>query len=104
MGAISGILNGLTDSFVVPGVLYLQALGLARDTLIQVLGVSLCGNRLLSAEYALLSVMGVVPALLGMYVGLGLCKKLNAEQFRRAFFTALIAFGVYLLLNPVLHN
>ena len=115
MGAISGILNGLTGSFVVPGVLYLQALGLARDTLIQALGVlfitstialgvSLRGNDLLSAEYALLSVMGVVPALLGMDVGLGLRKNLNAEQFRRAFFAALIAFGVYLLLNPVLHN
>ena len=115
MGAISGLLNGLTGSFVVPGVLYLQALGLPRDTLIQALGVlfitstvalgiSLRGNGLLSGEFLVLSVLGVIPALLGMRFGLVLRQKLDAVQFRRAFFAALMGFGIYLLINPVVHQ
>ena len=113
MGAISGLLNGLTGSFVVPGVLYLQALDLPRGVLIQALGVlfitstialgvSLGGNGLLSGEFALLSILGVIPALLGMRIGIALRERLDAAQFRRAFFTALVGFGMYLLISPLL--
>ncbi|MEP4292590.1 MAG: sulfite exporter TauE/SafE family protein [Rhizobiaceae bacterium] len=59
IGAINGILTGLTGSFVVPGVMYLQAIGLPRDQLVQAMGllftvstlalaVTLGGNGLLS--------------------------------------------------------
>ena len=39
MGAINGVLTGLTGSFTVPGVMYLQAIGLPRDQLIQAMGM-----------------------------------------------------------------
>ena len=39
MGTANGILTGMTGSFVVPGVLFLQAIGLSRDSLIQAMGM-----------------------------------------------------------------
>ena len=38
VGTANGILTGMTGSFVVPGVLFLQAIGLPRDSLIQAMG------------------------------------------------------------------
>ena len=61
MGGVNGILTGLTGTFVVPGVPYLQALGLDRMALVQAMGilftvstialaVSLSGHDLLPKE------------------------------------------------------
>ena len=38
-GAANGILTGMTGSFVVPGVMYLQCIGLSRDMLVQAMGM-----------------------------------------------------------------
>ena len=38
-GAVNGVLTGMTGSFVVPGVMYLQAIGLPRDQLVQSMGI-----------------------------------------------------------------
>lgn len=38
-GIANGILTGMTGSFVVPGVMFLQAIGLSRDMLIQAMGM-----------------------------------------------------------------
>jgi len=63
---VNGILTGMTGSFVIPGVMFLQAIGLPRDTLIQAMGmlftastlalaIALQGNRLLTVELGSLS-------------------------------------------------
>ena len=39
IGAVNGILTGMTGSFVVPGVMFLQAIGLPRDMLVQAMGM-----------------------------------------------------------------
>ena len=80
VGTVNGVLTGMTGSFVVPGVMYLQAIGLPRDRLIQAMGmlftvstvalaIALQGNRFLTAELGALSAAAVVPALLGMVFG-----------------------------------
>ena len=38
-GGMTGISTGLTGTFVVPGVLYLQALGLEKNSLVQAMGI-----------------------------------------------------------------
>ena len=112
-GVISGILNGLTGSFVIPGVMYLQSLDLPRDALIQAMGLlftvsivalgfAFSGNGLLDSEYVGLSAVAVVPALVGMQIGLGLRHRLNASQFKRTFFGSLLVFGIYFVINPLL--
>ena len=39
MGGVNGILTGLTGTFVIPGVPYLQALGLDRIAVVQAMGI-----------------------------------------------------------------
>jgi hypothetical protein len=39
VGTVNGILTGMTGSFVVPGVMFLQAIGLSRDALVQAMGM-----------------------------------------------------------------
>ncbi len=111
-GMINGILTGMTGSFVVPGVLYLQALGLPRDRLVQAMGIlftlstlalafSLQGNRLLSVELGYYSALGLVPALAGMLIGLRIRATLDEDRFRRIFFVALLVVGGFILLRQL---
>ena len=107
LGVANGVLTGMTGSFVVPGVMFLQAIGLSRDALIQAMGMlftastlalalSLHGNGLLSAELGATSAAALVPALLGMALGQRLRKRLSEERFRQVFFFALLALGAYI--------
>ena len=107
IGATNGVLTGMTGSFVVPGVMFLQAIGLPRDMLIQAmgmlftvstvaLGLALGGNGMLSMNQGLLSASGVLPAIVGMTVGQQLRKRLSEDLFRRVFFWALLALGTYI--------
>lgn len=109
-GAVNGLLTGLTGSFVVPGVPYLQALGLTRDQLVQAmgmlfmastlgLGASLGGRDLLGADLLLLSALCVLPALLGMSLGRRLRHRLSEAAFKRAFYGALLLLGLYIVLR-----
>ena len=106
-GVVNGVLTGTTGSFVVPGVLYLQSLGLPRDRLIQAMGLlftlstlalaaALGGSGLLGAELGLLSAAALLPALLGMALGQAIRRRLPEARFRRVFFLALMLLGGYL--------
>jgi uncharacterized membrane protein YfcA len=112
-GAANGILTGMTGSFVFPGVLYLQAIGLPRDRLIQSMGMlftvstialagSLKGNNLLLPHHISLSALAVLPALAGMVIGQIIRKRISETQFRRIFFCALILLGFYIVLGALL--
>lgn len=113
VGATTGAIAGLTGSFVVPGILYLQALGLARDTLIQAmgvvfvvltlaLGISLSDHGLLSAELSAISVAAVAPAVLGLYAGRHIRRRLPEGTFRKVFFSALFVIGLTLVARTFL--
>lgn len=107
VGGINGILAGMTGSTVVPGVMYLQALGFSRDELIQALGlmfslsalvlaVAMRSNGLLSGELAGLSAFAIVPAFAGMAFGQRIRSRLSEVLFRRVFFGSLLVLGAYL--------
>jgi hypothetical protein len=104
IGAINGVLTGMTGSFAVPGIPYLQALGLPRDMLVQAMGmlftastvalaVSLGGKHLLTAELGIISVAAVVPACIGMILGRRARRKIPETAFRRLFYLALVVLG-----------
>lgn len=110
VGTANGVLTGMTGSFVVPGVLFLQAIGLPRDMLIQAMGmlftvstlalaVALHGNDILTVELGALSAAAVLPAILGMVVGRRIRQGLSEQLFRRVFFAALLALGLYIIAN-----
>ena len=112
LGIVNGILTGMTGSFVVPGVMYLQAIGLTRDALIQAMGmlftastlalaISLQGNKLLSLELICLSVLGLLPAIIGMVLGQRIRKKLSEHLFKRVFFLSLLLLGLYIIAKEI---
>jgi uncharacterized membrane protein YfcA len=106
-GALTGVLTGATGVFVIPAVPYLQAVGLEKDELIQALGlaftvstvalaIGLGGHHSLSGSDVAVSVLALAPALLGMFAGQAMRKKLSAEAFRKYFFFGLVGLGIYL--------
>jgi uncharacterized membrane protein YfcA len=112
LGAVNGILTGMTGSFVVPGVLFLQAIGLSRDQLIQAMGmlftastvalaVALQGNHLLTLELGTLSAAALLPAILGMVLGQRVRQSLPEQVFRRVFFIALLILGAYIIASAL---
>ena len=57
-GAVNGILTGMTGSFVVPGVMYLQGIGLSRDILVQAMGM-LFKEQFRSALFIAIVLLGI---------------------------------------------
>ncbi len=111
-GFANGVLAGMTGSFVVPGVMYLQAIGLQRDRLVQAMGmlfslstiglaVALGKNDLLTTEHAALSTIAVLPAIIGMVIGQRVRKSFSELYFRNVFFTAILALGVLIIIKSL---
>jgi hypothetical protein len=110
MGVISGFVAGLMGSFVVPGSLYLQALGMQRDTFVQAmgitflcatlaLGVSLVGHGMMPRELGMLSAAALVPAFAGMLIGQHVRKRIPEERFRHIFFFGMLTLGLYMAMR-----
>jgi len=113
VGTANGILTGMTGSFVVPGVMFLQAIGLSRDMLIQAMGmlftastlalaVALQGNQLLTAQLGTLSAAALLPAAAGMVFGQRIRQRLSEHLFRRVLFVALLILGAYIIGNAAI--
>ena len=111
-GSVNGILTGMTGSFVVPGVFYLQSIGLRRDMLIQSMGIlftvstlalmfSLHGNEFLNLELGIWSSVSVVPAIFGMVIGQRIRKGLSENTFRKLFFLFILAIGAYIVVTAL---
>lgn len=103
-----GILFGMVGNFIVPGILYLQALGLRRDVFVQALGVtfvvissslgvSLSSADILTGDLALLGAASVPMAFSGMAVGRRLRRYVPEELFRKIFLVALLLTGLSML-------
>ncbi|CTQ54251.1 Sulfite exporter TauE/SafE [Roseibium album] len=107
-GLLNGVFSGLTGSYSVPGVMYLQALGLQRDELIQAMGLlflfstvalaaSLGSFGLMGGREALASLALVGPALSGVWVGQWARQRASENTFRRLILSAILLLGLYLI-------
>ncbi len=110
LGAVNGILTGMTGSFVVPGVMFLQAIGLSRDMLIQAMGmlftvstlalaIALQSNDLLTFQHGISSAGAVLPAIAGMILGQRVRQRLPELLFRKVFFVSLLVLGFYIVVT-----
>lgn len=113
MGGLGGLATGVTGSFAFPGVLYLQALGLPRDTLVQAMGIvftvisvalfiGLAGHGLMPVHLGVLSTLAIAPAVAGMVLGRRIRRGLPEDRFRRVFFGGLFLLGAYIALRAFL--
>lgn len=112
VGVVTGLVTGATGVFVIPAVPYLQSLRLAREDLIQALGLSftvstvalavgLYGTGALASPTTQLSssLLALVPALAGMFAGQALRQRMRVETFRKVFLAGLLVLGGYLALG-----
>lgn len=112
IGLVQGIATGISGTFIVPMLLYLQDRKLDRDRLIQALGISFTNSAIaLSIALALdgkfsisvttMSLLAVLPAILGMRIGRKLRHKLSEDVFERVFLVALTLAGLNLVLRAL---
>ncbi len=111
VGYLTGAVTAATGVFVMPAVPYLQSLQLGKDGLVQALGLSFTASTIaLAVQLAWssglqpvdlgLSVLALVPAMLGMAAGQSLRRVVSEATFRRVFFAGLIALGLYMAIAP----
>jgi uncharacterized membrane protein YfcA len=111
-GTINGLLTGMTGSFVVPGVMYLNALGFTRGQLIQAMGMlftlstlalalSLGTHGLIDEAQVLDSSIALLPAGIGMLLGQAIRGAISESLFRRVFFLSLLTLGAYIAFNAI---
>lgn len=107
-GTCNGVITGLTGTFVVPGVLYLQSLRMGKDTLIQAMGVlfltstaalgtGLFSHNLTSNEYILISAAAVIPSFTGMALGQIIRRFIGEQRFNSVFYISLLLLGLYIV-------
>jgi uncharacterized protein len=112
IGILAGLSMGLTGTFVMPGTVYLQALGLGKDGLVQALGLafivttlamaaSLGGRDALPLELLVVSGVVVIPSMLGMILGKRYRDRLPEARFRKLFFIALVIVGAWIAVKPL---
>ncbi len=112
-GFLTGMVNGLTGSQVMPVLPYLLALGLEPNRFVQAINCSftLCSLAmaigltqigLMTVQAATVSILGLVPVYIGIKLGNRVRRLLSPDGFRRAVLVLLLLLGLGLLLRPVL--
>jgi len=112
VGAVSGVLTGLTGTFFMPSLPYIQTLGFPRDVLVQAMGilflastvalaVALSGHGRLDVEIGAVSALATLPALIGMVLGARIRRQLSEQRFRQVLFAALLLLGVYIAVRAL---
>jgi uncharacterized membrane protein YfcA len=113
VGAATGIVTALTGVFVLPAVPYLQALRLDPEELVQALGLSFTVSTLalgvaLAADGQFLapnlgaSLLGLLAAIAGMWLGQTLRTRMRPASFRLWFLLGLMGLGAHLMLRAIL--
>ena len=104
IGLLTGLIAGATAVFVIPAGPYYQAIGLSKDELVQVLGLSftvtvvtlalvLWRDGVMHLSNVAGSALAVLPALAGMAMGQIVRRRASEEVFRRYFFVGLLLLG-----------
>jgi uncharacterized membrane protein YfcA len=112
IGLTTGVITGATGVFVIPAVPYLQALGLSKDDLIQGLGLSFTVSTIalaaglvwqgaLQLDGLAVSTLALLPALLGMWLGQAIRKRVSPQTFRRWFLVCLLLLGIELVVKSI---
>lgn len=101
-----------TGVFAMPAVIYLQAIGLEKEDLVQALGLSFTVSSLalavnlasasaLNLSLGTASIGALAVACLGMWLGQLLRLRLRPETFRLVFLLGLLALGLYLIARSI---
>jgi uncharacterized membrane protein YfcA len=111
-GLVNGLLTGMTGSFVVPGVMFLNALDFSRDQLVQAMGMlftlstlalalALRNHDLLNGQQIGYSAAALLPAIIGMHLGQRIRRATSEPLFRQVFFLSLLLLGAYIIVSAI---
>ena len=112
LGLVAGLFAGMTGTASVPGIMYLQGIGLSRDALVQamgilftactlMLGIAMQKHALISLDIAMLSSLALIPALIGMLAGEAFRKSVSENIFRKIFLSSLAVLGAYIIYDSI---
>lgn len=110
VGLITGVLAGATGNISMPAIAYFHRLDLPRDDVVQMLGIlftlgattlglTLAGHGSYDSELMLVSILAVIPGLLGMWIGQRVRGVLSERAFRRTLFCGLLVAGSQLIVK-----
>lgn len=113
VGAVTGVITGVTGVFVMPAVPWLQSLQIERDALVQALGLSFTVSTLALAaglwqqgafagDALRLSLLALPPALAGMWLGQKIRSRISPARFRQYLLVFLLLLGLQMLVRPML--
>lgn len=113
LGIINGALTGMVGVYIIPSIMYFQAIGMRRDELLQAMGIlfSLSSismllayryQALLNTPHVMLSLFGVLPALMGMYFGQRIRQHIPEATFKKLLFITLLFLGVFIVIKTLL--
>ncbi|MBF2759427.1 MAG: sulfite exporter TauE/SafE family protein [Ectothiorhodospiraceae bacterium AqS1] len=108
VGFLNGLITGFTGTFVIPLVMYLEALGVERDELVQMMGIAFSLSTLSLAavlvahdayrpQAGFLSAVAVIPAVAGMVIGAAIRSRMSPGLFRKWLMAGLAGVGIKLL-------
>lgn len=111
-GVVSGAVGGVTSFFGFPALQTLVACGLEKDDFVFsvslsfllggiILALGLGSQGLVSGQDAVLSVLMVVPALIGLNLGRRLRHQMSLQTFRRIIFVLILITGLSMVINGV---
>jgi uncharacterized protein len=111
-GFLTGLITAATGVFVIPAIIYLQGIGLEKEEFVQALGLSFTVSTIalafnliaagaLNVSLAGSTIVALIAALGGMWIGQIVRLKLDQAAFRRWFFAGLLLLGIYLSGAPL---
>jgi uncharacterized membrane protein YfcA len=114
VGVISGMVNGITGSQIMPIMPFLLSLKMDRNVLVQTMNCAFTFNTLVMIMgfskiglYKLpvisLSIVGIIPVALGVCLGGRIRRKASEAMFRRMVLGFLMVMGTILILRVLLY-
>jgi uncharacterized membrane protein YfcA len=112
VGVVTGLVAAATGVFAMPAVIYLQAIGIEKEDLVQALGLSFTVSSLalavnlasvsaLNLSLGPASIGALAVACIGMWLGQILRLRLQPATFRLCFLVGLLALGLYLIARSI---
>ncbi|MGL1863295.1 MAG: sulfite exporter TauE/SafE family protein [Pseudodesulfovibrio sp.] len=113
IGLITGLVNGLTGSQIMPILPYLMALDITKDELVQAINTSFTFASLImlvglgklglfTTEIAIISTAGLIPVGLGIWLGGRVRRKLPEAVFRKIVLALISLLGAGLVVKAFL--
>ena len=112
IGAINGVIIGMTSIYTMPLIFLLQSLRYNKDTTVQFLGIafflypiaqllSFTNLNLISLEIVKISFLALIPIFLGLYIGQKIRKKISESLFQKFFYCMLLIMSLIIIISLI---